>query len=192
MQSILLAYLKKDEMNIIKNEIKLKDYEIQEAVCAEDLIALPAFALIIDPTLLQTDEINMILDYFGEIDVFSETIIFTNQVELPKKLKGKIKLYEKFEDVVSELKYIILSAYQKTKKADDFSSKLSYGILILSEIRKKPGITTKQLAKRCERSERTIQRYIEALRAAGEWIEYDTTIKGWKLLEGKSVLWGDF
>ena len=26
---------------------------------------------------------------------------------------------------------------------------------------------------------------------AGEWIEYDRTLRGWNLTEGKSVLWGD-
>ena len=35
-------------------------------------------------------------------------------------------------------------------------------------------------------------KYIETLRVAGEWIEYDTTHKGWYLQVGKSVLWGDF
>ena len=38
----------------------------------------------------------------------------------------------------------------------------------------------------------SVQRYIETLRVAGEWIEYDISHKGWTLQEGKSILWGDF
>ena len=34
--------------------------------------------------------------------------------------------------------------------------------------------------------------YLEVGQAfAGEWIEYDRTLRGWNLTEGKSVLWGD-
>lgn len=54
-----------------------------------------------------------------------------------------------------------------------------------------PGITTVQIAKEIEISQRSFQRYIETLRVAGEWIEYDRTLKGWKLTDGKSILWGD-
>ncbi|MCI9447761.1 MAG: hypothetical protein HFH36_10280 [Lachnospiraceae bacterium] len=42
-----------------------------------------------------------------------------------------------------------------------------------------------------EISRRSVQRDFETLRVAGEWVEYNRTLKGWKLTEGKSVLWGD-
>lgn len=38
--------------------------------------------------------------------------------------------------------------------------------------------TTVQIAKNLEISQRSVQRYIETLRVAGEWIEYDRTLKG--------------
>ena len=60
------------------------------------------------------------------------------------------------------------------------------------QMRLYPGITTAQLAKKIEISQRSVQRYIETLRVAGEWIEYDRNLKGWKLADGKSVLWGDW
>ena len=43
----------------------------------------------------------------------------------------------------------------------------------------------------CELSTRSVQRYIETLRCAGEWIEYDTSLKGWKLLHNVSMLIGE-
>jgi len=33
--------------------------------------------------------------------------------------------------------------------------------------------------------------FLEARRISGEWVEYDTALKGWKLRVGESVLWGD-
>ena len=58
-------------------------------------------------------------------------------------------------------------------------------------IRQHPGITTQKLADELELSIRSVQRYIAALQAAGEWIEYDRTIKGWKLFHGFSALFGE-
>ena len=65
------------------------------------------------------------------------------------------------------------------------------GLKTLSLIRKHPGITSKELASRVSVPLRTIQRTIAALQAAGEWIEYDRTLRGWKLFDGVSVLFGD-
>ena len=62
---------------------------------------------------------------------------------------------------------------------------------ILAAIRKKPGITTQELADDCEISKRSVQRYIETLRLSGEWIEYDPSMRGWKLFHGVSMLIGD-
>lgn len=60
--------------------------------------------------------------------------------------------------------------------------------MILFAIRNKPYITTRELAIKIEKTERTAQRYIEILRCAGEWIEYDGQKKGWYLFDGKSIL----
>ncbi len=86
---------------------------------------------------------------------------------------------------------IAIGAYRRSKKNVNFSSTLANTIIILSQIRNKPFVTTKELAEKLELSERTIQRYIETLRVAGEWIEYDISRKGWRLCDGKSILWGD-
>lgn len=193
MNNTLLVYTNREQREIIKRNLPAKGCEMIKAGCYTDLIAISAFALIIDSALLKPDELDTILNYYLEIDgCFSETVVFFGAVSLPPQLKGKLMVYESFEALLPQLKYILLSAYRKTKKSDSFNTTLSYGILILSEIRKHPGITSQKLAEHCEKSNRTIQRYIAALRSAGEFIEYDQAIKGWKLFEGKSVLWGDF
>lgn len=89
-------------------------------------------------------------------------------------------------------KYLLIESCQKRKKSESFSATLANAIFILSSIRNFPGITTKELSDKLEISPRSVQRYIETLRIAGEWIEYDPAQKGWKLSTGKSVLWGDF
>ena len=133
--------------------------------------------------------------YLTSTECFTDVIACNSYAifiaEVPKQLKGRIKVFSSFEELQSELKYVLLSAYRNSKKNETFSATLANAIMILSQIRLYPGTTTEQLAKRLEISRRSVQRYIETLRVAGEWIEYDRTLRGWKLTEGKSVLWGD-
>lgn len=180
------------ELECVRSNLPVKSCDIIDTDCHTDLFAVSTFALIINPRNLKDDELTAIFDFYSEIDCFSESVIFTDTVLLPEKLKGKILLYQNFDQLASNLKYILLSAYRKQKKHDNFSATLANAITILSEIRKNRGITTRQLADKLEISNRTVQRYIETLRIAGEWIEYDYHLKGWKLSAGKSVLWGDF
>ena len=110
---------------------------------------------------------------------------------LAEELKKEVSVYPTFEEFSDNAKYVLLSAYRRSKKNENFSATLANSIMILSLIRNKPFVTTKELAEKLELSERTVQRYIETLRVAGEWIEYDVSRRGWMLSEGKSMLWGD-
>ena len=63
---------------------------------------------------------------------------------------------------------------------------------VLREIRANPGISTKALAEKLELSTRTVQRHIETLRMAGEFIDYDRSKRGWQLTANKSELLGEW
>ena len=156
-----------------------------------DIIACSNIAVIINPAACEEDELESIIEFFQEIGSFAEKVVFTSQVKLPKELKHKILVYSSFEEMEDRLKYILLSAYRSTKKASQFSRNISDVLLIVDLIRKNPGIKTKALAEKLELSNRSVQRYIETLRVAGEWIEYDRSLKGWSLIAGKSILLGD-
>ena len=85
----------------------------------------------------------------------------------------------------------MLTAHSRSKKAHEYSEKLVNGLKILSLIRKHPGISTQKLSELTELPLRSVQRYIAALQATGEWIKYDRTLRGWKLFHGISILYGD-
>jgi biotin operon repressor len=184
--------LTEEENNLVLENLPSKECKMMATDCYTDLIAIPCFALVVNPDEMISDEAETILDYYVDIEgCFSETVIFTHHIDIPVSIRKKVVVATDFSELKAKFKYLLLSGYRRTKKSESFSTSLSYGILILSEIRKHPGITTGELAEKCDKSARTVQRYIEALRAAGEWIEYDTKVKGWKLQYGKSVLWGD-
>lgn len=180
-----------DEENIMRKVLPAKESYLTSADCFTDLIAVNSYAILINVPAVSFEDWDMLWEYYLEIDVVPETVVLVGDGIVPKRLKGRIQVYPDFETLREKLKYILLSAYRKSKKAETFSSTLANAILILSQIRLSPGVTTAQLAERLGLSKRSIQRYIESLRVAGEWIEYDRSLKGWALTEGKSLLWGD-
>lgn len=184
------GFTQEEEKNI-KKMLPTKDSYLTSTDCFIDLIAIKSYALLINVPTVSLEDWDMLWEYYLELEVVPETVVLVGDGIVPKKLKGKIQVYPDFAILREKLKYILLSAYRKCKKAETFSSTLANAILILSQIRLSPGVTTSQLAERLELSNRSIQRYIESLRVAGEWIEYDRSLKGWTLVEGKSVLWGD-
>ena len=101
------------------------------------------------------------------------------------------KCYDSFDAIKDKLKYLLLTAHSKSKKAHEYSEKLVNGLKILALIRKHPGISTQKLSELTELPLRSVQRYIAALQATGEWIEYDRALRGWKLFHGISILYGD-
>lgn len=184
--------LNEDENAYIEKNLPQKECEIMDTDVVTDIVASSEFAVIVRADAMSQADMDLLYDYYGEVAPLSETVIFIGDVMIPAKLKNHIAVYKDFDTLKENLKYILLSAYRKQKKSENFSATLANAILILSNIRRQPYITSAELAEKLELSQRSVQRYIETLRVAGEWIEYDTAHKGWHLQVGKSVLWGDF
>lgn len=183
-----------DEQNkVVKNALPVKGYELLDTDASSDLIAISAAALIINAAALDTDSREMVFDYYTEVgDCTDETVFWIGSPKPPNHLRAKFKCYENFDKLAVNLKYHLLSAYSKSKKARDFSKQLMECLLIMKLIRSRPGIRTQEIVDELELSTRTVQRYISTLQAAGEWIAYDHTKKGWYLQDGVSPLFDNF
>lgn len=144
---------------------------------ATDLIATVSDMIIISTDYILPKDLSMLLEFYGEIEHFSEMVIFIGEIDLPNALKGKIRIFANFEEMERTLKYLLIKTRQKRRKSENFSATLANAISILCSIKNLPGISTKELAEKLEMSPRSIQRYIETLRIAGEWIEYDPVKK---------------
>ena len=186
--------LSEAQLNIIRDNVPAKKCEVMDTDCFTDIIATYTIAAVVVWDKLQENDKGILVDYYTQIDAASETLfLIGNKEDIPKTLLKSVSVYPSFEEFTKNAKYVLLGAYNRKKKNENYSAILSKCILILSLMRKKNYITTKEIAEKLECSERTVQRYIETLRAAGEWIEYDISHKGWTLMaEGKSILWGDF
>lgn len=183
-----------DEQNeIVRRCFPANNYELLDTDTPTDLIAISAAVSIIDSEKLDDDSTEMLLDFYEEVKrTVNETIVWLGNRLPPRELQGILKCYAGFADIEQKLKYIFLSAHNRAHKSSEFRKNIFYALKILTEIRMHPGISTSTLSEICEISSRNVQGYIEMLRCIGEWIEYDTKIKGWKLFDGKSVLFSDY
>ena len=182
-----------DEENMLVEEnLPTRDYEVFDTDAPTDLIAIGCQALIINATSMDSDSVGMIFDYYSQVNgCTDETVIWLGEPKPPKELRKFFKCYDSFDAIADKLKYLLLTAHSKSKKAHEYSEKLVNGLKILALIRKHPGISTQKLSELTELPLRSVQRYITALQATGEWIEYDRTLRGWKLFHGVSILYGD-
>ena len=192
MNEVIGTYgLSEEQIEIIKMNIPAKNCEVMNTDCFTDIVASCEMAIVVLWDKLSAEDRELLIGFYSEIAPFSETMILIGDVDIPAALKKEVSIYASFDEFATNVKYVLLGANRRTKKNKSFSTTLANSIMILSIIRKKPFVTTRELAEKLELSERTVQRYIESLRIAGEWIEYDMSHKGWTLIEGKSILWGD-
>ena len=190
-QRIILYGLDEEQCNQVRKNLPTSSYELFETDVVTDLIAIKATTLIINADILSQDDMEFLRSFYQEIDCCTdETILWYGSIKPPAGLEKVFKYYPSFLDVERRLKYLLLNSHKRCKKNSEFSKSIGYALMILCKIRKYPGITTKVLAEECEISTRSVLRYIETLRWCGEWIDYDPSLKGWKLSFGASALIG--
>ena len=194
--NIFIYGLTNKEKEILRLSLPAKDIDVTDITeQASDIVMRSDFALIINPDNISTDEMQLFEGFYKDFDGCSETLIFTKYKEELKEKFPNVKtvLYKDEEEMKIGLKFELMKALNKTSRADNYYITLSQIIRVLFAIRNKPYITTKELAEKIERSTRTVQRYIETLRCAGEFIGYDRSKNGWYLMiDGKSVLMDEF
>ena len=194
-EPVILAYgLNGEELRLIKENLPTKAYKLYDVTGSPtDLIAVPASALIINASSLEEEFVSILLDSYTQADGYAtDTAFWLGEPRPTKKMNSFFKSYASFEEIRDKLRYLLLSVHKQTVMAVEFSNKISLALMILREIHEHPGISTRQMSEKLEINPRSVQRYINSLRMVGEFIEYDMSRKGWKLLAGKSILLGDF
>lgn len=189
---VLTFGLSEEQNRLVETVLPSKTYELLSVNNTTDLIAIPASVLVINAEILNVDDRNMICDFYAEIDnCTDETLFWIGNFEQPSNLRRNFKCYENFDEFAVNMKYHLLTALRKSRETKAFSNKLGDSIKILSLIRSCPGIKTREIAEQVELSIRTVQRRINTLQNAGEWIEYDSIKRGWQLQNGISIFYGD-
>ena len=177
MPTILYYGLTDDDMRKVE-EIQL-DFDLVEAGCATDVMALYAELAIIDPTTIPADEVESLAEFYREIDPIDERAIIAGPAEGFEGISC-VDVVPEFFDEGYDRTIAVMRRLKETKRDIDISRRITNSILILKLIGGNPGITTAELSRRTELSERTVRRYIRSLQAALIPISYED--RGWKLL----------
>ncbi|MCR5452255.1 MAG: helix-turn-helix domain-containing protein [Lachnospiraceae bacterium] len=125
--------------------------------CFSDIVACVEMAIVIMWDKLTEDDKGLLIEFYTEIAPFSETMILIGEPDIPDDLRKEVSIYPGFEEFSVNAKYVLLGAYRRSKKSVNFSIALANSIMILSLMRKKPYVTTKELAGKLELSERTVR-----------------------------------
>ena len=192
-QYVYLYGLSAEEAELVRKNLPSGQSKIAEAELASDLVACPSYAIIFRSSAMTTEEIEMMRGCFTEVPYFVEVPIVIGGEEFPASVRSRFRVYPDFDTLLPDVKYLLMAGLRKQKKNRTFYYSLSIAIEMLSMLRRcHDGFTTGELAERMGISTRSIQRFIETLRVAGEWIIYDAKTKHWRLeVAGKSALWGD-
>lgn len=184
--------LSEEENTKVRKVLPSKEYGLIDEECITSLLAKNYTAVILNTDAMVQDEIDEVCAYYLNIGCCTdEMVVWLGSVPVPAKMKTYVKAYPDFSSIEENLKFLLLTAHRKTKKVEGHSRMLADSLLILSMVRKFPGISTQQLVERTGISERSVQRYIKSIQATGEWLEYNRSKRGWELQYGKSLLFGD-
>ena len=185
---IITYGLTDDEINELQKVKPNKDCSIIIADCATDIIAIGAYAAIVRKSELQQGDYDLLISYFEEAGDYADTFILIGEDDKLKSFSKKVKIFATFEDFIEKAKFTLVASYAKHKQSDEFSSKISLALKLVVLVKRNPGISTAVLADRLDISPRSVQRYIKTLCMSGEWIDYDTALRGWRLEHEKSFL----
>ena len=190
----IIVYGFDDELDFIESIVPWKGTAILDTDCTTDLIAIGCYASITNLSKIKDEELQILYDFYLDVldPIEVPILIGIPSLPVPMQLSNVFVHYESLEKAKEKLKYDLLAAYRRQKKNTTFSRTIANALVVLTQIRKHPGVTTEKLSEILELSPRTIQRYIESLRIAGEWITYNPSKQGWELQDGKSILFGDF
>lgn len=131
----------------VEENLPTRDYEVFDTDTPTDVIAIGCDAMIVNASTLDQDSADMIFDLYSQIDgCTDETVIWLGEPKPPRELRKFFKCYDSFDAIKDKLKYLLLTAHSKSKKAHEYSEKLVNGLKILALIRKRPGISTQKLS----------------------------------------------
>lgn len=176
-----------EQKKIINTYLNKNTMELFEAQYAADLLAIDHMMILVCVSGVPREELQQLLRYYEEVTTFSETVILIGDCK-GHKMNGRIVVYEKFDDLLENLKYLLLAAHKQKKSAESFSRSISYALIILKMITENPGISSREISDRLELSPRSVTRYIETLNMSGESIIYNRKKNGWSLEFDESLL----
>lgn len=62
--------------------------------CFTDIIACNSYAIFINAMMVSADDLVMLWEFYLEAGSASETVVLVGHAEIPRQLKGRIKVFQ--------------------------------------------------------------------------------------------------
>ena len=106
---IITFGLTEEETALLKTLVHGKNLEIYAADISSDLVALLSTIIIVKATQLETDDLNLLENYYTEAGEDAAETVFWIGSPLPTLyLQRLFKCHNKFDDIIPEIKKILL------------------------------------------------------------------------------------
>ena len=176
------------QIEIIHENLPSDDIEVIEADCVTNVISTPHFMVIIDPAVLNKNELRILTHFFSEEECYCP--VLTAECPYFEEHYVGYQLLDK-EKFIRNIRSSIADNYTERKTVENYHSRLAESCMVIKAIINKPYISTEALSGATFMPKRSVLRHIYSLNCAGEWIEYDEKQGGWFVPSGKSMLTGD-
>lgn len=177
MTKLLALGLDEAQLEMVR-EVELA-FELLDTDCYTDAIAQYADLTIINPESLTDEELEVLGNFYREIDPAGEQVIVTGSAPALEGISF-VSFVPEFFDEGFNRTIAVMKRVKETQKQENFSRRLANCFRVLKLIEGNPGISTAEISRRSEIPEASVRRYIRSLQAALILIEYRN--RGWYLL----------
>jgi hypothetical protein len=188
---VLTLGLTSRENQAVRDHLESLDVSLVVAKDYRDLTGSDYFLSILNIRELDEDSIRKLTGFYTEVDGGLTEKVILAPGEDALSLASHARVYPDFAALEAVLGAILEKAHARAKREENTIHNILSVLVVLREIRNHPGMTTARLAEKTGRNPAAVRRYLEALRVAGERIEYDGKTGSWKLQHGESVLLND-
>ena len=106
---IITFGLTNEENSIIKTLVNSKNFEVYDTNVASDLVAILATAIIVNASKLETDSLELLINYYTEINTEAEEFVFWIGSPKPSiELQMLFHCFDNFEEMAIVFEKIVI------------------------------------------------------------------------------------
>ena len=105
---IITFGLTNEENSFIKTLVNSKNFEVYDTNVASDLIAILTTAIVVNAEKLGTDELELLINYYTEVDTEAvETVFWIGTPKPSIELQMLFKCFDSFEVITIDLEKVL-------------------------------------------------------------------------------------
>ena len=109
---IITFGLTNEENSFIKTMVNSKNFEVYDTNVASDLVAILATAIVVNAEKLKTDELELLINYYTEVNTEAvETVFWLGSPKPSIELQMLFHCFDSFDEMVVRLNPILIAGF---------------------------------------------------------------------------------